>query len=122
VLELTELPAMPLVLGNQLMVESLGKFLIPSARFPVERVSHREHFSPDNPAKQCSDCSSTDQPEFTFHTSSGIWEQVSQELQTAREKIGIPKRQGTNVSGRWMYAFSFSVVLACFRLIANQGL
>jgi hypothetical protein len=58
--ELTELPPMPLEIGNQLVVESLGEFKIPSAQYPVGFVSRREYFPAENPVEDCCYESSTE--------------------------------------------------------------
>jgi chromodomain-helicase-DNA-binding protein 7 len=132
--ELMELPPLPLEIGHQLIIDQFGEFTLPTAQYPVGFVSRREYFSVLDPTEHCWYESSTELgpegklqyrvralvphgPEYTYHTSSGCWEHVIQDLQMVRTQKGLPKRRGTSVSGPWMYGLSSPLVVSCFKLM-----
>ncbi|OHT13629.1 SNF2 family N-terminal domain containing protein [Tritrichomonas foetus] len=134
--EFSELPSMPLELGNTLTIFDLGKFDTPTSSVPVGFKCNRQYFSIRDPSEKSWYEGSTTraangdikyivkhliEPEkvFTSHTSSGVWEQVIQEVQKARGRAGLQKRKHTTVSGPFMFGFSNSTVASCFKLMKS---
>ena len=134
--EFTELPQMPLELGNALTIIDLGHFESATSSFPIGFKCQRQYFSIKNPTEKSWYEGSTELNEkgeikyavkhmstpekiFTSHTSSGVWEQVIQEVQKARGKVGLQKRKHTTVSGPFMFGFSNATVTGCFRLMKS---
>lgn len=132
--ELSEIPRLPIDLSSQISVLALGEFTSASSQYPVGYKCHRQYFSLDNPTEKSWYEATTEvneQGEFHFrvknleeppmefvsHTPSGAWEQLIQEVQRVRGKMGLPKRKHTTVSGPLMFGFSHATIVNCFRLM-----
>ena len=132
--ELSAIPDLPIELSNQITVLELGEFTPASAQYPVGYRCHRQYFSIKNPQEKSWYEASTEvndsgqlqfhvrhledpERDFYSHTSSGVWEQVIQEIQRVRGKMGLPKRKHTTVSGPLMYGFSHQTIIDCLRLM-----
>ena len=134
-LAFTELPELPIELGNQLTVFDLGEFTDEATQYPVGYKCHRLYFSILDPCSKTWYEGTTEINEegnfqykvtfleepytvFTCHTSSGVWEKVIQEVQRVRGTMGLSVRKFTTVSGPFMYGFSHPTIVNCFRLMA----
>ena len=133
----TELPELPIELGNQLTVFDLGEFTSESSNYPVGYKCHRLYFSITDPCTKAWYEATTEINEdgnfqfkvtfleephtvFTCHTSSGVWEKVIQEVQRVRGTMGLSVRKYTTVSGPFMYGFSHPTIDACFRIMSPR--
>ncbi|KAH0790123.1 SNF2 family N-terminal domain containing protein [Histomonas meleagridis] len=131
-IEISELPATPLYFGNSFYIQDFGTFISKSSQYPVGYICRRLYFSIKDPSEKSWYEASTainDKGKFTFivkhlsepkvefvsFTSSGVWEQLIQEVQAVRGKLGLPKRKHTTVSGPSMYGFSNPKVVEIFR-------
>lgn len=135
---LTELPELPLDLGNQLTILNYGEYSSPSDQYPVGYVSKRQYCSIINPTDKAwyeatTRVSAEGQFQFVVtliddssyqyvsHTSSGAWEKLIQAIQKEKGKRGLEKRKHTTVSGPFMYGFSHPTVTECLSILKEKA-
>jgi chromodomain-helicase-DNA-binding protein 7 len=137
--ELLELPTLPFEIGPQCEIVNLGEFRRSSDTYPVGWVSQRQYFSVKNPLEKAwyesttaiapsgemvfkVKCLEGRGKTYQYHTSSGAWERLIEDIQNTRTKLRLPKRKGTSVSGPAMYGFAHPTVMACFQLMRRKQL
>lgn len=137
---ITELPSLPLDISATLTIVNFGHFVPGHESYPVGFLARRQYASLKDPNDKSWYEASTkinDEGQFRFvvkpieddvdevfesHTSSGAWEALIQAIQKVKQKMGLPKRKHTTVSGPFMYGFSNDTVTACLRFLRDQDL